>query len=405
MNDVKILIKKIKNLTLDISAMVNNSVLLVLAWICVFWVFQFFTILPAFTMSVKMIVFNSFVDFNSVNTAASDQDLWSSADNVYNVFLTPVVFTFIFALVAVLFLIKWNSDRLNIRRFLFWVILCAIVRITGNYIFGHLLNLWSWNLVTDFMGITYPSVILKYTFIVLMVVIAARLFIAMSHEIKKLFNPYISDRFSNLTSNVFLPAVIGCCFLVIWNIPFLPQNEILNLVYMLVLLVLFMCRPFMRMYRGVEQERLEEEDNEQINLAPIIILAVLFLGDIFLMKGLLLENSAYRYFFIENAIMGLVVATLLITLWVSIKVYRQKTFAIKKIQKRRIAEIENIKSIPHSYEKENITQSDYIDMGKYKNAFKDNEDEDEEFPRIDLKNSEKYGFKNYNLKKYNNRYW
>ena len=155
------IIDKFKKAKLDKAGLVNNTVLFVLAYLGVFYLFQIFTIIPAFSIGVKMMIYNSEIDFNAVNTAASDADLWTSADNVINIFGTPVMMTIVVVLSAFLFLIKWDSERLNMRRLLFWIILCGIVRINGNYIFGHMFNLWNCNLVTDFLKITYPSIVIR----------------------------------------------------------------------------------------------------------------------------------------------------------------------------------------------------------------------------------------------------
>lgn len=106
MSEVKDTIVKLKHSKIDIAAMVNNAVLLVLAWLVAYWFFQFFILVPAFTTGVKMIIYNSYIDFNSVNSASSDEDIWASADNIYNIFGTPVIFSTILIICATLLLIK-----------------------------------------------------------------------------------------------------------------------------------------------------------------------------------------------------------------------------------------------------------------------------------------------------------
>ena len=410
MNEINDTIKKIYKSKIDIPAMVNNAVLFILAWICAYWFFNFFTLLPAFSLGVKMLIYNSFIDFNSVNTAASDKDLWSSADNINTVFFTPVIFSVILALTAVLFLIKWNSDRLNMRRFLFWLILCLIIRINGNFIFGQLFHLWSWNLVTDFMGLTYPSTFLKYTVVIIVFIITAVLFIAMTKEIKKLFNPYLNGRFNNLISNIFLPVLIGCIFLALFNLPYLPANEIGCLLMMLFCVSFFMCRPFLFIYRGTLQEQHDDPYDEKINLLPLGILTICCIADIILIQGVLLENSAYRFFFIENTIMFLIIAVAVITLIISIRVYNKRANARKKAWEKQKAEIDYMNYQSMMSGEEDWETKNKINLDKYSHFLqaedsKQEENDNEEPAKIDFANSQKYGFKRYDLSKYNKRNW
>ena len=330
MDNIRILLYKFKNLKIDIPAMINSTVLFIIAWELVFWVFQFFTILPAFSLGVKMIIYNSFIDFNSVNTAASDEEIWASADNINNVFLTPVIFSIILALTSLLFLTKWNSDRLHMRRFLFWIIICIVIRINCNFIFGHLFNLWNWNLVTDFMGLTYPNTLMKYACIAISLIITITCFILMSNEIKQLFNPFINDRFNNLNSNVFIPVLLGSVILIFWNMPALPKSEIGTIIVTLIMTVFFLCMPFSTKYRGMEQRRKDYDEKERVNLIPILILALMLIFNIILTRGAYLVTSAYRNFFVENIIMIFVIVTIVLTLVLCIAIYRRRANAKKK---------------------------------------------------------------------------
>ncbi len=401
MNYFHILKTKVRNAKWDIPALVNNTVLFVLAWVGVFWVAQFFTILPAFSLGVKMNIYNSFIDFNSVNTASSDKDIWGSADNVYNIFLTPFIFTTVLAIIALIFLIKWNSDRLHIRRLLFWIIICVIIRVNGNFIFGHLFNLWSWNLVTDFMRITYPSMALRFLFIALSFLMTAYFFIAMSREIKRLFNPYIRERFDNLASNVFFPTLFGSILLVIWNLPLLPRNEILCLFLLMIMIVFFMCYPFMRTYKGIEQNKIEEQNRERINSIPLIILGILFVANVTFMKGRLLESSSYRRFFIENTIMIFIIVVLALTFAIAVRTYIRRMKQGKRFLERRMKEISDITQTTHSPINESPLAKNRINVSKYKNFLTEAEEETETL-QTKTEDFEKFGYKRYNVDKYKN---
>jgi hypothetical protein len=337
------IIDKFKKAKLDKAGLVNNTVLFVLAYLGVFYLFQIFTIIPAFSIGVKMMIYNSEIDFNAVNTAASDADLWTSADNVINIFGTPVMMTIVVVLSAFLFLIKWDSERLNMRRLLFWIILCGVVRINGNYIFGHMFNLWNCNLVTDFLKITYPSIVLRWIFIILAFAIIFTVFRAMSVPIKKLFNPFAANRVNNLLSNIFFPVLFGSIFLVLWFIPRETKNESYSLILFLFATSFSLCRPFLKRYRGIAEE-IEATDDEQVNKVPIIILACLLPLKIFLDRGFFLETSPYRSFFIENTMTILIILVVSLTLLISIRVYKKRQRAAELKYLKEKEEIDKISS-------------------------------------------------------------
>lgn len=67
LRDLKNIYDKFAFVKIDIPAVVNSTVLFLLAWFSAFWIFQFFTIVPAFSIGAKMLVYTSEIDFNSVN--------------------------------------------------------------------------------------------------------------------------------------------------------------------------------------------------------------------------------------------------------------------------------------------------------------------------------------------------
>lgn len=336
---------------IDIPAVVNSTVLFLLAWFSAFWVFQFFTIVPAFSIGAKMLVYTSEIDFNSVNTASSDAQIWSDADNIMNIFGTPVIMLTILIIVAIIFLCKWNTDRLNVRRFLFWLIVCSSVRICGNYIagslFGNSFSIWQWNLVTDFLYIT-TSVFLKYAFVVIMLGILYFSFKFMSNQIKFLFNPYFANRINNLISSIFFPVLIGSVFIIFYNITRRSICEMTNVVLLFLFTSFVMCKRFVVKYRGIAEE-IEEQDDEKINIIPIVLLFLLILLKVFvdiIRGGIFIIPSLYKRFLLENIILISVAVGLLVVLIVAVRVYRIR---------RKKSEFVFLKSY--------IEQKDFVEQG------------------------------------------
>lgn len=298
-----------------------------------------------------MIIYTSEIDFNSVNTASSDVQIWSDADNIINIFWTPVVMLTILIIVAIIFLCKWNTDRLNVRRFLFWLIVCSSVRICGNYVvgalFGNTFNIWQWNLVTDFLYIT-TSVFLKYAFVVIMLGILYFSFKFMSNQIKFLFNPYFANRINNLISSIFFPVLIGSVFIIFYNITRRSICEMTNVVLLFLFTSFVMCKRFVVKYRGIAEE-IEEQDDEKINIIPIVLLFLLILLKVFvdiIRGGIFIIPSLYKRFLLENIILISVAVGLLIVLIVAVRVYRIR---------RKKSEFVFLKSY--------IEQKDFVEQG------------------------------------------
>lgn len=396
--EIENIFNKIKNAKIDKAGLVNNTVLFVLVYLSVFYIFQIFTAIPAFTIGANMVVYASEIDFNSVNTAATDQ-IWESADNVINVFATPVFIEVILMLVAFLFFFKWNTERLNIRRLLFWTILCISVRIHGNYSFGHIFNLWNCNLVSDFLKITFPSKVIKYICVILSFLIVFIVFSGMSFTIKRLFNPFASNRINNLLSNIFFPVVLGSIVLLLWFIPRETKNEIFSLILFIIATSFFLCRSFVKQYRGIADE-VNVIDDEKINKVPIIILlCIIPIKIVIFDRGLYIQSSPFRHFLLENGLMLLFLTIVVLTLIISVNVYRrrQKFEELKYIRYSR--EIDRLTS------KENKEQFGVVipsNLDKYKKRWQ--EDHEDIIINVNLYPNEEKRSHKLNMDKYKQRW-
>lgn len=187
----------------------------------VFYVVQISTFLSAFTHGVPMVLYTHEIDFSHVNSAASG-DVWTSADNVIAIFGMAVIAVIILSITAVLLLTRWQTDKLQIKRFLFWIFICSFVRLSSNFIVGHISHLWNINLVTDFMGITYPGNLGKTIFIIVLILLTAAGFYWSSSLIKYILNPYAGRLKDSVKTDILVPAIIGIVIVNLFFIPFKP---------------------------------------------------------------------------------------------------------------------------------------------------------------------------------------
>ena len=324
----------------------------------VFYVVQISTFLSAFTHGVPMVLYTHEIDFSHVNSAASG-DVWTSADNVIAIFGMAIIAVIILSITAVLLLTRWQTDKLQIKRFLFWIFICSFVRLSSNFIVGHISHLWNINLVTDFMGITYPGNLGKTIFIIVLILLTVAGFYWSSSLIKYILNPYAGRLKDSVKTDILVPAIIGIVIVNLFFIPFKPAFTWIGIMFPVVL----------KRYRFVEEsEESELIDDERINQPLLfIVLGVMIVVKVIFDGGLFCDVSPYRNYFLENVILlslGLIIIGFLIYLYIS---YKKKE---KKRAKLEDSFLDDIESVDSTISDEQWGQKKY-DLSKYKDWDKD----------------------------------
>lgn len=328
------------------KCLINNVVLFVMSYLIVFYVVQIAIILSAFTHGVPMVLYTHDIDFNSVNTAASGE-VWTSSDNVIAIFGMPIIAVFILGMTSILLLTRWITDKIQIKRFLFWIFICSFVRLSGNFVVGHISHLWNVNLVTDFMGITYPGNLGKILFVIVVLLLTAAGFYWSASLIKYIVNPYSGRLKEKIVSNVFAPAIIGLLIVNLFFIPYAPAFTWLELggsLFILLGMLLILVPVVLKRYKFIEDEENELVDDEKINIPLLLFVvgAMIALKVIF-DQGVFLNVSPYRNYFLENVILiacGVIVSGFLLYLWLS---YRRKEKKKKIATEQILEEIESFK--------------------------------------------------------------
>lgn len=396
-NKMDRIIREIKNIyqkftlaKIDIPAMINNATIFVLAWFSALWVFQFFTIVPAFSLGARMVVYTTSIDFNSMNTASSDRQIWSDTDNIVNIFGTPAIMLSIFSVVALVLLVKWDVSKLNIRRYLFWLVICGSVRLAGNYVsgalFGNAFNIWQWNLVTDFLGLSY-SPFMKYMCVGIVLAVLYVSFRIMSSQIKLLFTSHIPNKIGDLLSSVLYPMLLGCLFIIIYNIP----DESFCDLFCIILMVLYSVVVFGLFFlKGITVEETEKQENktverseEKINKVPIYILLVLVVLKVFvdiIKGGVVIAVSLYRRFLFENVVLASVLIILIVVAVILARIYIKRKKRQQRVYLRAYMETQATveQSISEESNKDFGIKSKPKNMDKYLEGWVDSFDQKEE---------------------------
>lgn len=342
----------------------NNTLLFVLAYLLVFYAVQAVTVFGAFTHGVSVKIYTSCIDFDSLNTAAS-QDVWASPDNVISVFGMPIMAIVLLATIATLLLSKWKSRHIQINRFLWWIVICSFVRIGSNFICGHLFHLWNINLVTDFLGITFPSQAGKYLFLAFVVILIIVGFYCSASLTKHITNPFGGRISDEITSNLLIPGILGCIVLNLFFIPYKPVFSYTEVFCTGILLVGIVSISVIvpKRYSFVEKSDKPMNDDPRVN--PVIltvVLTMLVVIKIVLDNGLLLQTSPYRNYFLENMLM--VVGISILVVFAAYLVFywrRRKQQEAKQIEKM----VEEFEPLKHIIPDEQWGVKKY-DVSKYK---------------------------------------
>lgn len=368
--------EKLNRIRLDLlqnrNAIINNTVLFVLSYLFVFYLLQITTIVPAFTRGVSIIIYTSCMDFET-RTSSVSADIWKSVDNVVSIFGTSIIFIVILMLVSLLLLKKWETDKIQIKRLLFWIVVCAFSRLCVQFICGHMFNLWSFNLVTDFLGITFPSKILKILFVLFVFLLLILGFYGVSFLVKYVIDPYSGNFKEQLRANFMYPSVLGIIILILFFIPYNPKftfTEPLNALSVALGLCLLVYKTAKNRYKFVEEQQVEAE-KENINSVLLVFLPIFMVAvKIFFDKGMLLAVSAYRDYFVENVILSVTMTVFSVLAIILFVIYK------KRKKRKALEQEEERKSIYDSvidYDDNSSTMS-RIDMDKYKRNWDEKDD-------------------------------
>ena len=352
------------NLMQNRNPIINNTVLFVLSYLSVFYLLQITTIVPAFTRGVSIIIYTSCLDFET-KTSSVSADIWKSVDNVISIFGTSIIFITILLLVSILLLKKWETEKIQVKRLLLWIVICAFSRLCVQFICGHVFNLWSFNLVTDFLGVTFASIILKFLFVLFVFLFLVLGFYGMSFLVKYVINPYTGNFKEQLKSNYIYPSILGSVILILFFVPYNPRfvfTEPLNALSVALCLYFLVYKTAKNRYNFVEEQQMEPE-NEKINIILLVLISILMCAiKIFFDKGILLEVSTYRDYFVENVILSVTIAALSIFAIILFVIYK------KRKKRKALEQEEERKSIYDSvidYDNDSSAIS-RIDMDKYK---------------------------------------
>lgn len=351
---------------------INNSFCFVLAYLFVFAVVQISTILPAFSLNVPVIIYSSYLDFNTLTSAASDE-VWKSVDNVVNIFGSGIIILTLLMFISIVLLLRWKSKKIWIQRFLFWVIICSFIRFCSGFICGHIFYLWGFNLVTDFIGLTFPSNMMKIIFVIIMLVILGLGMYFLREIIIGIIDPCRENIKKEVRTKVIYPSIIGGLLILIIFFPITKKDAILEIVNSIItpLLIASLFRMGVaKKFSFIDQANIQKKQtNERLNVILIAICFIVVLSLRFIFdKGVKITPNTYDNYILNNLLSFVVIIFLfLLVLYLFISYYHHH----KKQKQEEQEQIQDYKSFEQMKDYNMFDFNKSKNLNKYNDAWKE----------------------------------
>lgn len=354
----------------------NNIVTFVLAYLFVFAVVQISTVLPAFSHQVPVIIYPSYIDFNTLTSAASDE-VWKSENNVISIFGSAIIILVFLFLISIILLVKWRSQKICIQRILFWIAIHSFIRLCMSFICGHVFYLWGFNLVTDFIGLTFPSQIMKAIFVFLMGVLLLVGIYFLRQIADGVINPYQEDLKQQISQNIVYPALMGSLCLLVIFFPITEKagiievfNTFLTPILLITLFRMGVQKKFSRINVLPKQIPIAKE-KFQFPLLFLTLILSLALRIVF-ERGLKITPNSYDNYILENLLSVVVIGcSLILVVYLIIAYYHHHKFQKKQLQE----EIAIYKSYEKLKDSKMFIYDKSSNLDKYNRAWQEIEDE------------------------------
>lgn len=269
---------------------VSSIILIFVAYIIVLYVSIGSTSFIAFSHKLSFPISIYGVDFEK--SISGNESIWDLPENVMVIFSFSPLILFSLSLLALVGIKFFKNKALSLL--CFWIAFLSLMRLFGDFIFGHIFNLWASNLVSDFMGITHPSLVLKLVFIFINIFFAFLSSLLFIPSLKYFYDPHKDDIRDSIIKKIIIPLSSLVILSLLWISPEFSINE-LSITILSLLSGLFLSYKLSRVNLNIDTS-VKRTRNFTIRLRArdsIIILILLILFKILLDRGIYI--SSYRF--------------------------------------------------------------------------------------------------------------
>ena len=296
----------------------DSTVVYVLAFLFVYFVYQFVTAFIAGQYYLRVVFF-----YDEIKFLTPDNSKFWYSDSALTVFAAGPLFSIFMAFVFIMLYRQFSNDYSIVKLFFLWGALHFINRILGSFAIGTIFLLYGSNLIADwlYLGMEIKILLVAATIIMLLIIGNFSIFpMITSANSFSLINSKNRGRF--IKNQIFVPWFLGSIILFFLYLPKFPVHELLINVSMLIMLL-----PAYFKFNSIMVPNIEEEGSPLYSFSWIFMLFfILFLAAFRVVfgKGIAFGTET------ENTTGLFVIITIIILIIIGVVF-----MGIKNIRKRR----------------------------------------------------------------------
>ncbi|MCX6233049.1 MAG: hypothetical protein NTZ33_16090 [Bacteroidetes bacterium] len=242
---------------------INSTIMYVLAFLFVYFIYQFFTAFIAGQYYLRVVLF-----YHEVKFLTPDNSKFWYSDSALAVFSTGPIISMVFAFIFMMLFRKYSNTDSVIKVFLLWGVLHFVNRIIGSFAIGTIFLLYGSNLIADwlYLGMEFKILLVAMAIILLIVIGNFSVYpILNSSNSFSLINK--RNRAEFIKNQIFIPWFFGSLILFVLFLPRFPLHELLINLSMLIMLI-----PVYFQFERVMIPNIEEEDYPENKTSWLLIL-------------------------------------------------------------------------------------------------------------------------------------
>jgi len=211
----------------------DSTATYVLAFLFVYFVYQFITAFIAGQYFIRVILF-----YNEIKFLTPDNSKFWYSDSALTIFASGPLISIFMSFVFIMLYRRFSNTDSIIKLFFLWGALHFINRVIGSFAIGSIFLLYGSNLIVDwlYLGMEVKILIVAASIILLLIIGNYSVFpMITSANSFTLINSKNRARF--IKNQIFIPWLAGSLFLLVIYLPKIPLHEILINVSMFILLL------------------------------------------------------------------------------------------------------------------------------------------------------------------------
>ncbi|MFZ4401746.1 MAG: hypothetical protein ACOYO1_17080 [Bacteroidales bacterium] len=211
----------------------DSTVIYVLAFLFVYFVYQFITAFIAGQYFIRVVLF-----YNELKFLTPDNSKFWYSDSALTIFASGPLVSIFLAFVFIMLYRKFSNSDSIIKLFFLWGALHFINRVIGSFAIGSIFLLYGSNLIVDwlYLGMEIKILVVVAAIIVLLIIGNYSVFpLLTSANSFTLINSQNRTRF--VKNQIFVPWLFGSFILFLIYLPRVPVHELLINLSMLIMLL------------------------------------------------------------------------------------------------------------------------------------------------------------------------